>query len=147
MEINVEKEQNNNNFNLSPPSPSLWVQMSAIAMDFQWWNFTCGNHSLRKNIHVIAHNHPAGSSMNSAICEDISKFCPSVSQWEGYFSCSFSVEYPQISKSSEIYPLFGQCSSDAQLVAFNYIQILKDNIGKNHRNLSIFTTMCFFQDQ
>ena len=51
-------------------------------------------------------DHPAGSSINSAICEEINKFCPNVSQWEGYFSCSFSVEYPQISKSSEIYILF-----------------------------------------
>ena len=73
--------------------------------------------------------------MNSAICEEISNFCLNVSQWEGYFSCSFLEEYPEISKSSEICPLFGQCSSDVQLVAFNYIQILKDNIGKNHRNL------------
>ena len=83
--------------------------------------------------------------MNSAIYEDISKFCPNVSQWEGYFSCSFSVEYPQISKSFEIYPLFGQCNSDVHLVAFNYIWVLKDNISKNHRNLSIFRTMCFFE--
>ena len=89
--------------------------------------------------------HPAGSSINSAICEEISKFSPNVSQWEGYFSCSFSVEYPQISKSSEIYSLSGQCSSDVQLVAFNYIQILKDNFSKNQRNLWIFQTMCFLE--
>ena len=37
--------------------------------------------------------HPAGSSINYAIYEEISKFSPNVSQWEDYFSCSFLVEY------------------------------------------------------
>ena len=34
--------------------------------------------------------HPAGSSINSAICEEISKFCPNVSQSECWFSCLLS---------------------------------------------------------
>ena len=34
--------------------------------------------------------HPAGSSINSAICKEISKFCPNVSQSECWFSCLLS---------------------------------------------------------
>ena len=109
-------------------------------------------HWLSSDFHVLH----ATISANSPIspCRKFNKFChlreinkffPNVSQWEGYFSCSFSVEYPQISKSSEINPLFGQRSSDVQLVAFNYRKILKDNIGKNHRNLWIFRTMCVLE--
>ena len=74
--------------------------------------------------------------MNSAICEEISKFCPNVSQWENWFS----TYYPQISNSeisSEIYLLFSQCS---QLVGYNSIDTLKDNIGNNHISTQVELT-------
>ena len=70
-------------------------------------------------------------------CRKFSIFCHlrgdlSERQWEGWFSSSFLVGDPQISKSSQIYLLFGQCSSDTQLFGFNFIRILKDNTGNNH---------------
>ena len=92
---------------------------------------------------LAANDHPAGSSKNLAICEDVSKFCLNVGQWEGSFF-PLSVEYPQISKTSELYLLFGQHSSDAHLVGFNFIGILKNNCDNNQRYLSIFRTMWFF---
>ena len=42
-------------------------------------------------------------------------------------------EYPQISKSSEIYLLFGQHSLDVQLFDFNSIHVWEMNIVSNHR--------------
>ena len=50
-------------------------------------------------------------------------------------------EYPQISQSSQIYFLFGQRSSDAQLLHLNSIHILKANISRSHRYVQIFWTM------
>ena len=44
----------------------------------------------------------------------------------------FYAYYPQISKSSEMYLLFRQCSFDVQLVDYNFIDTLKDNIGNNY---------------
>ena len=81
-----------------------------------------------KNAHSLNDKplHPAASLVNSAICEETSEFCIKVSLWKGCFLCSFLVQYPQISKSIEIYLLFGQCSWDVQLVGFNFIEILKD---------------------
>ena len=69
--------------------------------------------------------HPAGISINSAICEEISQFCPNV-------NAGFHAYYTQISKSSEIYIFFSQCTLDIKWVGYNVIDTLKDNIDKNH---------------
>ena len=38
-------------------------------------------------------------------------------------------KYPEISKTSELFLLFGQGSLDAQLVGYNFLGILKDYFG------------------
>ena len=60
------------------------------------------------------------TNIKDIFCE-ISKFCFNTNQWEGSFSASLSVEYSQISKISEIYLLFGQCSSAVELFGFNFL--------------------------
>ena len=56
-----------------------------------------------------------------------------------------SENIPQISQSSQTYCLFGQCSSDAQLLQINSIDLLKANIIRIHRYLKLFWTMCFLE--
>ena len=47
-------------------------------------------------------------------------------------NAAFPDYYPQISKSSEIYILFSQCTLDITWIGYNFIDTLKDSIGKNH---------------
>ena len=71
-------------------------------------------------IHLL---HPAGRSLNFAICDEVNRFCSHWSQWWDVFKASFSVEFLWISTNITVIPtfcfLFGQRSLDAQLLHLN----------------------------
>ena len=52
----------------------------------------------------LAHLHPAGRSLNFAICDEVNRFCSHWSHWWDVFKASFSVEFLLISTNITVIP-------------------------------------------
>ena len=100
MKLSILVQQKSRNFVFGTPLIRFWTQFKICN------GYLFRLHTYSKFKPDYAQNyllHPAGSSVNSTICEEISKFFLNVNQLEGCCSYSFSVKFPQLSKSSKLY--------------------------------------------